>query len=349
MARHVILGKGAVGSTLARHLAAQGHEVLVLSRSGGAPTGWTTPASQGTAAADTTAVADTTTAADTTRDAGTVDVAAVDGTDGAALAAAARGAAALYNCANPPYHRWPQLWPPIADALLTAAERTGAVLVTAGNLYGYGPVTGPMAEASPLRSTERKGRVRADMWTEAKRRHDAGRLRATEVRASDYLGPGAVQSHAGARLLGPLLAGRTVRPIGSADQPHSWTYLPDFAAALAAAATTQTAWGHPWHAPSPEPLTFRELARRFAAEAGAAEPRIAPLPMGVVRALGVAVPLLRELAAVGHQFTAPFVLDSTASQVTLGLAPTPWSRIVAETLAAWRRDETTRRAPADAR
>ena len=33
-----------------------------------------------------------------------------------------------------------------------------------------------------------------------------------------------------------LLAGRTVRPIGSADQPHSWTYLPDFAAALAAAA-----------------------------------------------------------------------------------------------------------------
>lgn len=339
MARHVILGKGAIGSTLARHLAGQGHDVLVLSRSAAAP-------------ADTPGTTRTATTAGTARPTGTtgtIEHAAVDGTDGAALAAAARGAVALYNCANPPYHRWPQLWPPIAGALLTAAERTGAVLVTAGNLYGYGPVTEPMTETSPLRSSERKGRVRAAMWTEAKRRHDAGHLRATEVRGSDYLGPGAVQSHAGPRLLAPLLAGRTVRPIGSADQPHSWTYLPDFAAALAAAATTEAAWGHAWHVPSPEPLTFRELARRIAAAAGAPDPRIAALPMGAVRLFGVAAPMLRELAAVGYQFTAPFVLDSTASQATLGVTPTPWPRLVEETLAAWRREEAARRAPIDAR
>lgn len=320
MARHVILGKGAIGSTLAGQLAEAGHEVLVLSRSGGRPAG--TATSSGPA--------------------GDVTWESVDGTDGAALASAARGAHALYNCVNPAYHRWPTDWPPIAEALLTAAERTGAVLVTTGNLYGYGAGTEHMTEASEQRSTERKGRVRTAMWAEARRRHDAGVLRATEVRGSDYLGPGAQQSHAGPRMLEPLLAGRTVRPIGSADQPHSWTYLPDFASALAAAATTQAAWGRPWHAPSPEPLTFRELARRFAAAAGAPEPRITPLPMTAVRVLGVALPMLRELAAVGYQFTAPFVLDSTASQAVLGVAPTPWPQIVEETLEAWGREAARR-------
>ena len=314
MALHVVLGKGPIGRTLARRLATDGDDVLVLSRSGGDP-----DVGPGTAP---------------TR--GTVRGEALDATDAAALAAAARGATAIHNCANPPYHRWASDWPPLAESLLAAAERTGAVLVAAGNLYGYGAGTQVMTEDSPLRSTETKGRVRAGMWLEARRRHEAGVLRATEVRGSDYLGPGAEEhAHAGPRMLRPLLAGRTLRPVGSADEPHTWTYLPDFASALAAAARTPAAWGRAWHVPSPEPLTFRELARRFATAAGAPEPRVAAVPMAVLRAVGVLDPMLRELARTGYQFTEPFVMESAASQAVLGVAPTGWDAIVAETLAAW--------------
>ena len=309
MARHVILGKGPIGRTVATQLLEAGHDVVVLSRSGGAP---------GPAHPRLTA-------------------GALDGADADALTAATRGADALYNCVNPPYHRWPTDWPPVAEALLLAAERTGAVLVTAGNLYSYGAGTRLMTETTPFRTTETKGLVRAAMSTEALARHAAGRLRSTEVRGSDYLGPGAeAHAHAGPRLLDPLLRGRTIRPIGGADAPHSWTYLPDFARALVAAATTEAAWGRAWHVPSPEPLTLRDVARRFAAAAGAPEPRISPLPMAVVRALGLVQPQMRELAAMGYQFTEPFVMDSTASQAALGLAPTPWPQIVEETLAAHR-------------
>ncbi len=311
MARHVIVGKGPIGRTLAQHLAAQGHEVLVLSRSGGQP-------------ADAAPV-------------GGISWDAVDATDGSALAAAASGADALYNCVNPAYHRWPTDWPPVADALLAAAERTGAILVTTGNLYGYGAGTEHMTESSAQRSTETKGRVRIAMWQEALRRHEAGRLRTTEIRGSDYIGPGAGRlAHVGNRMIEPLLAGRTLRPIGSADQPHTWTYLPDFAAALAAAAVTEDAWGHAWHAPSPEPLTFRQVAGRIAAAAGVRTPRVSPIPMAAVRALGVVSPMMREVAGVGYQFTAPFVMDSATSQAALDVAPTPWDEIVAATLAAWR-------------
>ncbi|QGQ18744.1 NAD-dependent epimerase/dehydratase family protein [Cellulomonas sp. JZ18] len=323
MARHTVLGKGPVGRALAAHLADAGHEVHVLSRTG---------PRTGTPARTTTAAG------------GSVEHHRVDGTDGEALTRHARGSVALYNCVNPAYHRWVTDWPPVADALLTAAERTGAVLVTAGNLYVYGAGNQHMHEDDPLATRETKGRVRARMWHDALARHEAGALRATEVRGSDYLGPGAeAHAHAGPRMLAPLLAGGTVRPIGAADQPHTWTYLPDFAAALAAAARTPDAWGRPWHAPSPEPLTFRALVTRFAQAAGVPVPRIAPVPLAAVRALGVVQPMMRELAAVGYQFTAPFVADDAASRRVLGLEPTGWDDVVATTLDAHR---STQRAAA---
>ncbi|HZL02188.1 MAG TPA: NAD-dependent epimerase/dehydratase family protein [Cellulomonas sp.] len=314
MSHHVILGKGPIGSTLARQLADAGHEVLVLSRSGA-------PSANGTPDASAESP---------------IRHAAVDSADASALTRAARGADVLYNCVNPAYHRWPTDWPPIADAVLTAAESTGAVLVTTGNLYGYGAGTQLMREASPLASTETKGVVRTAMWHEAERRHRAGRVRATEVRGSDYLGPGALdQAHAGPRMLEPLLAGRTLHPIGAAGVPHTWTYLADFARALAAAGTTEAAWGRAWHVPSPQPLTFRQMATLFADAAGAPTPRIRPLPLAAVRVLGLGSPMLREVGAMGYQFVEPFVMDSTVSQGVLGLTPTPWDTIVDETLAWW--------------
>src|SRR4051794_23878130 len=146
-AMHVIVGAGPVGSATATLLAERGDQVRVITRSG-----------RGPAHAD-------------------VELVAADAGDPARLTELASGATALYNCANPQYHRWPTDWPPIAAALLTAAERTGAVLATASNLYGYGPVDGPITADTPLAATHPKLRIRADMWREAKAWHDAGRIR----------------------------------------------------------------------------------------------------------------------------------------------------------------------------
>ncbi|WP_421742490.1 NAD-dependent epimerase/dehydratase family protein [Cellulomonas sp.] len=300
MSRHVIVGKGAVGTTLAHLLAADGADVLVLSRSGGAS-------------------------------AGRISHAAVDATDVDLLTAASRGADVLYNCASPAYHRWPTDWPPLWASLLDTASRTGAVLVTAGNLYGYATHGAVMTEDSPLDATDSKGVVRAQMWRDAEARHRAGDLRVTEVRGADYLGPLAdTQAMAGPRFVDPLLAGKVVRPVVAVDQPHSWTYLPDFARALAAAGATPAAWGHAWHVPTAESLTMRELGERFAA--GGPAPRIRPIPAAVVRALGLVSPLLREVAAVSDHFTQPYVMDTAASSRVLGLVATPWHVAIAETL-----------------
>src|SRR5688572_20499072 len=136
MALHVIVGKGPVGTTTAEELVRQGHEVRVLSRSGGI----------------------------STRD---IEHRRVEAADADAVTSAAKGAAAVYNAVNPAYHRWATDWPPVAAALLTAAERTGAVLVTMSNLYAYGRPSGPMTTQSPLAATDVKGRVRRQMWADA--------------------------------------------------------------------------------------------------------------------------------------------------------------------------------------
>jgi nucleoside-diphosphate-sugar epimerase len=306
MSMHVITGSGPVGSAVAVRLARQGERVRVITRSG------TGPAADG------------------------IETIAADATDTERLAGLAKGAAVLYNCASPPYHRWPQDWPPLAASLLSTAERTGAVLVTMSNLYGYGPVSHPMTEHDPQAATGLKGRTRAEVWAHALAAHLAGRVRVTEARASDFFGPGVGgQSPIGQRSIPRLLDGRAISVLGDPDVPHSWTYLPDIAAALVTLGADERAWGHPWHVPTGPPMTQREIYAALARIAAAPAPRLRPVPSWQVRALGLVVPNLRELGEVGYQFTQPFIVDSAAYQDTFGTTPTPTDQALSATLTWW--------------
>ena len=134
MSLHVIVGAGPVGTATATLLAARGERVRVVTRRG---TGPEHPA---------------------------VERVAADATDTARLTELATGAAVLYNCASPLYHRWLTDWPPLSSALLAAAERGGAVLASMSNLYGYGPDHQTITATTPLTATHPKLRLRADMW-----------------------------------------------------------------------------------------------------------------------------------------------------------------------------------------
>jgi len=61
----------------------------------------------------------------------------------------------------------------------------------------------------------------------------------------------------------------------------------------------------------------------MAAIAGVRDRGVVVPPGLLVRAVGLAVPFVRELDEVRYQFVRPFVLDSRDTQETFGLAPTP--------------------------
>jgi nucleoside-diphosphate-sugar epimerase len=304
VALHVIVGKGPVGTTTAQLLAAQGHRVRVLSRSGGVSSD-------------------------------AVEHRRVDAADAAALTEAAGGAAALYNAVNPAYHRWSTDWPPVAAALLAAAEHTGAVLVTMANLYVYGRPTGPMTPESPLAATDTKGRVRVAMWRDALAAHEAGRIRMTEARAGDFVGPQvpAAQSHLG-RQLPALRRGRRAWVVGDPDAPRSWTYLPDVAATLAVLGTDERALGRAWHVPSNPPRSQRQALTELAAAMGRPPVPVSGIPWPVLTAVGVFSPMMREVVDVRHQFDQEYVLDATATTERFGLTATPWEQVLAATAGA---------------
>ncbi len=75
-------------------------------------------------------------------------------------------------------------------------------------------------------------------------RHDAGRIKAVEVRGSDYMGP-RVSTATGhiARVAPAALQGKTVRVFGRPDQPHSFTDVRDMARALVRVAGEPTRVG----------------------------------------------------------------------------------------------------------
>ena len=306
---HVIVGAGPAGTALTTELLGCGHRVRVLSRSGGRPGVLPHPS---------------------------LEVAAVDASAADELTAAARGAHVLYNAANPrDYHRWAQIWPPLAARLLAAAESTGAVLATVGNLYPYGPVDQPMHEGLPDAATYTNGRIRSRMWADALAAHRAGRLRAVEVRASDYAGPG-VYSHltVGAT---SLLRGRTARVVGSADQPHTWTDIRDAARLLVAAAADPGAHGRTWIVPSNQPRTQREALTDLAAAADVPMVKMSAVGRRTLRLVGLVNGTVGAMADTGYQFDRPFVVDDRAAREHFGLAPTPWAEMVRDTVDGLRR------------
>ncbi len=103
------------------------------------------------------------------------------------------------HCAQPAYHRWPQQFPALQAGAAQAANSTGALLVVAENLYGYGPVASLLTEDLPLAASTRKRSVRAQMSSSLEAQHRSGELRFVVAQASDFFGPGVEVSAVGKR------------------------------------------------------------------------------------------------------------------------------------------------------
>ena len=94
-----------------------------------------------------------------------------------------------------------------------------------------------MTEQTPLAATGKKGKVRAQMWHDAFEAHQAGRVRVVELRASDYVGPGA-NAVLGDRVVPRVLKGQAVTLLGRTDRPRTWSYTGDVATMAVLVAAT---------------------------------------------------------------------------------------------------------------
>ena len=294
---HVVVGSGTVGTKLATKLSSAGKRVVLISRSQNGPSLANVERVQG--------------------DASSIE----------SLRSAAPEADFIYNCVNPPYNKWDKEWPPIQRAITEFSMKTEAVFITCSNLYGYGPHKGVLTEDLPLRATWKNGRIRADMWLQTKELHDAGKIRATEVRGSDYISA-SDQSRMGDRVVPRLMQEKSVQLLGSLDKLHTWTDPDDVAHLMMVVAQEEVAWGKPWHVPSNEPMTQRQVIRDIALELGMKDPKVSSVPPTIEKTLGLFNPTMRELKNTAYQFNESFVMSDERSRKVFGLKPKAWDLVI---------------------
>jgi nucleoside-diphosphate-sugar epimerase len=297
MTFHVVVGAGPTGSATASLLAESGDDVRVVTRRGTGPSH------------------------------SRIELVAADATQ--ELGPLVSGADTLINCAAPPYTRLPEETPALSAALLSAAEKSGAVYVNLSNTYGYGPVESPQRDDLPLRPTTIKGQVRATMFLDGLAAHEAGRLRFAEVRPADFLGAGAVSMFT-LLVCPPVLAGREVVFPGDLDSPHSWSYTVDTARTLVAVARSESAWGQAWHTPSVSDLSVRAIVARFAEVAGRPAPAVREMTALELHTAALADPVMAETTEMQYLYQRSTVMDWSRTAVELGLKPTPLDDVLAE-------------------
>lgn len=304
--RHVVVGAGAVGAGVALRLAAAGHDVVVVTRSGSGPQH------------------------------DRIERVAADASHAQRIGELAAGAHSIFNCANPSYSTWATAWPPIQNALIAAAEASGARLITMGNLYAYGRDATPMAATDPHDPPSEKGAIRAAMWGQAIEAHQAGRIRTTEVRASDFFGPGVGEAaHLGDRFVPRLLAGKNVSIVGHPDTIHSWTYIGDVCDTVAAIGNDDRSLGRAWHVPTVAPATAIEMAKAICDGAGVEHQKVRQIPGVALRLAGLFSADIREMREMLYQFDRPFVIDAAETTEVFGLNATPLDAQVAATIASY--------------
>ncbi len=302
----VLGGSGGTGNAVVRALLERGHRVRAVNRAGDADVPWAAER----AAGDVTRAED--------------------------LRRVLEGSTVAYHCAQPAYTRWRQGFPPMNRAIVEATAEAGAKLVVADNLYMYGPVEGPLTEESPQEPASRKGVLRKAMAEELLAAHRAGRVRVAISRASDYFGPRATDSTIGGRLFDAAIGGKRVPWLGNLDVPHTAHYTPDMGRAIALLGDRSGADGRVWHLPADGPVTGREFIRMVAEMLGRPLTPAAP-PAGVLKLIGLFVPIVRELDDVLYQWKDPFVIDASVFERAFGPFPvTPLPEAIGETVRWYR-------------
>jgi nucleoside-diphosphate-sugar epimerase len=300
---HVVFGTGGVGMAVVDVLVERGHQVRAVNRSGTAavPVG--------------------------------VEVLGGDASDPEFATRAANGATVIYQCLNPPYHKWPEYFPPLQRSVLSAAEATGARLVTLENLYMYRHVSSRrITEETPEEPPTRKGKVRKAMADELRRAHDQGRLQAAVGRASDYFGPrGGVMSPLGDRVVPRILRGKNVSVLGDPDLPHTYSYLPDVGRSLVTLGERDEALGEVWHLPNADTVSTRELVQMMYDAAGTAG-TVGRVPRPALRLVSWFNPLVKETMEMLHEFDEPYIVDSSKFSAAFGDISTPLPAAARETV-----------------
>lgn len=213
----------------------------------------------------------------------------------------------IVNALNPAYPDWARDLPWMTDAVIDAAQATGATVLLPGNVYTYGRNLPPrLTSATPHVGDHGKARLRIEM--EAAYR--AAGVRTIILRAGDFIDTVPGDNWFEGQITAKVAKGKVIYP-GPTDLPHAWAYLPDMARAAEMLASMRATLpdfadiGFPGYA-----LTGNALMDLVEQAAGRALKR-GGVPWLALRVMGLFSPLMREVAEMRHLWDRPHRIDGS--------------------------------------
>jgi nucleoside-diphosphate-sugar epimerase len=240
-----------------------------------------------------------------------VEVIEADAYDRQSLVRAVEGADVIVNALNPKYTEWETTVMPLAENVMAAAEASGALHLFPGNVYNFGYGIGlNTSEDAPQVPSTAKARIRMEAEDLFRQRAETIGVRTAILRGGDFYGGVKPESWMDLIILKKLKKDVfTWR--GPSDLPHAFAYLPDFAEAFVAVAERRNALkpferfhfaGHT--------MTGLQM-HRAAEEAVGRKLRFNTMGWTVPKLIGLAVPIMRELAIMSYLWRAPHSLDGS--------------------------------------
>jgi nucleoside-diphosphate-sugar epimerase len=227
---------------------------------------------------------------------------------------AVKGSEVVYLTAGLTYtvKVWQAQWPVIMANVIAACKAHGAKLVFFDNIYMYsGEHLDPITEDLPIAPPSRKGAVRARIAQMLLEAHASGDIEALIARSADFYGPGTGPvSVLNELVFGKISQGKTATWLGNPKCRHSFTYVPDAVQATALLGNTPDAYGEVWHLPThTDPPKGQEWVEEAARQCGT-PPKLRSVGRGMLRFLGLFVPIMGQLVEMMYQYEQDYVFSS---------------------------------------
>lgn len=256
------------------------------------------------------------------------------------VSAASEDADVLFHCANVPYHEMETKLIPLGEAVMEAANRRGQQVVVVDGIYPYGRRQAELVtEEHPKQPHTRKGRTRlhfAEMIFD-KRWYN---VRPLIARLPDYYGPTANQASYLGGTLEAIAAGKMAMFIGNMHVPREYVYLPDAANMIVELSLHDHAYGQEWNIPGGGIIAGDEIVR-IARKAAGFKKSVLPLGRYSLKAIGLFVPVMREVVEMLYLTTEPLRLSGEKYKQLIGpIKATSFEQGISETMHALKQQST---------
>lgn len=231
---------------------------------------------------------------------------------------------------------WQKQWPPLMKNIVDACIKYNSKLLFFDNVYMIGGDNiQHITETSPISPVSKKGQVRTQVDQLILDAMAAGKIQAIIARSADFYGLAKDKSVLMEMVYKNLLKGKKAQWFCNAKMPHSFTYTPDAGKAVALLGNTPDAWNQVWNLPTdPRSLTGEEWVKLMATEMGSTKTGVQVVSKGMLKLVGIFVPILREFHEMAYQYDRPYFFDSSKFEKRFGIKATPYQEGIQQTIAA---------------